>query len=237
MEVVALLRLLWRRRIPIAVGAVVAAAIAVTFGRSPGVSSGVAETRVVLDTPQSQLVTDDPRGAPTLAWRATLLAMLLGTDRVRAQLARETQISPDQLAVTDFELTAPSIPASLPRAAIEAANVTTEPYGLIVRTDGELPVVSMVTSAPDRAGAARLAQAAVRALQAGAPAQNTEELQGLTLQQAGPIEAREIPGGSGLVKMAALAVVLFGLWCTALIAGPLVAGIARTFSETRAAGF
>jgi hypothetical protein len=216
MEVVAFLRLLWRRRIRLGVGAVVAIAVAVALGGSPVPPSGLAKTRVLIDTPRSELLTNAPRGMDTLYWRATLMAMLLGTEPARQQMARETHVSPDQLAVTDLELTAPANPAALPVAAIQAATVTPEPYVLRVYTDDVLPIVSIETAAPDRAGAARLAQAAVHALQAGAAPRDTQERQGLSVQQVSPIDAGEIPGGPGRTKMAAVAVVVFGLWCLGL---------------------
>jgi hypothetical protein len=237
MEVVAALRLLWRRRIRVGIGAVLALAVAVAVGRSPVPASGLAKTRVVVDTPRSQLVTGAPRGADTLYWRATLLAMRLGTDAARQQLARETQVPADKIAVTDVELTAPSVPASLPTAAVQAATVTPEPYVLTVDTNDVLPIVSIETTAPDRVGATRLAEAAVHALQAGASPGDTAAAQGLSIQQVSPIVARVIPGGPGRMKMALVAVVVFGLWCLCLLVGPAVAGAQRTIREASAAGF
>jgi hypothetical protein len=217
MEVVAALAALWRRRFRVVLGGVLSVALGVTLGGSPVPSSGLAKTRVVLDTPRSQLVSGAPSGAATLPWRATLAATLLGTDTARRQMAAEIGIPVDQLAVTDFELAAPFVPASLPRAAVKAADATVESYSLVVHTDNSLPVVSIGTSAPDRASATRLAEAAVHALQALATPFDTPDLQGMSVQQVGPIDSRELPGGAGHMKMAAMAVVLFGLWCSVLI--------------------
>jgi hypothetical protein len=237
MEVVTVLRVLWRRRIALAVGCVFAVAVAVAVGRSPSAPGGLAKARVVVDTPQSQLVRDDPAGAQTLPWRATLAAMTLGTKAAREQMAREAEVPIGQLAVTDLELTFPPVPASLPRAATSAANTTTEPYVLTVYTDDVLPVVVIETAAPTRYKAARLAQAAIYALQTGVSPITTEEQQGLSVQQSGAVRSRTVPGAAGRKKMAAIAVVLIGLWVVALVTGPLLSGVRRTVRQTRAVGF
>jgi hypothetical protein len=225
MEIVAVLRVLWRRRILVALGGLLAVAVAVTLAH-PAAPSGWAKTRVALDTPKSQLVTDAPAGADGLPWRATLLATLLGADPARDQIAREARIPTDRLAVIDLELTAPPVPASLPRAATTAAAVATEPYVLTVHTDDVLPVVSIETTAPDRAGAVRLAGAAVHALQAGASPRSTRELQAFTVERIAAMESVEIPGG-GRMKMAAMAIFLFGLWCASLILIPAIGSASR----------
>jgi hypothetical protein len=220
MELVAVLRLLWRRRIAVVAGFVASLAVGVTLGKAPTPPSGIAQTRVVIDTESSQLLTGNPKGADSLPWRATLLGMLMRTDESRRRIAAEMHIPPNQLAVTDLELTLASVPASLPAAALKASNATTAPYVVDVHTDDVVPIISIDTTAPTRADAARLAQAAVHAVQYGAPAQTTEELQGLSIQPVGPVEAKALPGGPGRMKMAMLAVVVFCLWLAFVIFGP-----------------
>jgi hypothetical protein len=235
MEIANLLQLIWRRRVALASGYVVALALAVVVGKSPVAPSGVAKTRVVFDTHASQLVTGDPDGANTLPWRATVGAMLLGSDASREMIANELRIPQNQLAVTDLELTASPIPASLPRAAVTAANGTSAPYALTVTTDDWLPVVGIYAAAPSRDDAQRLAEAAVRALQAGAAPRDTEELQGLRISAVGTIQARAIPGGPGRKMMAVMFVGLAGLWTVLALTGPLLSGIARTVRRTSVA--
>jgi hypothetical protein len=235
MGLAAVPRLLWRRRIAVAIGAALAIAAGFTLGRSPTPASGIAKTRVMVDTPQSQLAADAPRGVDTLYWRATLMGILLGTDAARQQMANELHVPASQIATVDLELTAPAVPASLPNAATQAASVTSAPYVVRVYTDDVLPVVSIDTSAPDRAGAVRLASAAVHALQDGSSAQSTPAIQGLTVSQVSAIDAREIPGGSGKAKMAAVAVLLFVVWCLGVALFPSTGGRPRTLTEPRAA--
>ena len=236
MELMMLLRVLWRRRILVGIGAVVAVVVAVAMGHGATPASGLAKTGVVVDTTASQLVTEAPTNASTLPWRATVLGMLLGTPDERAQMAREIGIPVDQLAVVDTELVAPTIPASLPRAAAEAAAGTTEPYVLTVHTDDSLPIVWIEAAGPAPGAAARLADAAVHALQAGAPTHNTPELQGLNIHPVGATHVRAIPGGPGKKKLLALAMIVFMLWIVGLTIGPLVRGMARTLRADRALG-
>lgn len=212
MEVVIFLRLLWRQRIKVAVGAAAAVATAVALGGTPVASSGLAATRVLIDTPRSSLIATYSRGMDTLAWRASLLSILLGTEPARAQLARETGIPVTQIAVIDQELTAPPNPVVLPVAAVDAASATNEPYVLTLNAI-DAPIVALTASGPDRAGAARLVDAAVHALKAGASPQTTPRLQGLSITQIDPVTANEIAGGASRRAMALIAFVVFCLWC------------------------
>lgn len=216
MELVIFIRLLWRHRRQLAVGVVVALGFAVVLGGSPVPPSGLASTRVMVDTPRSELLANAPSGMDTLSWRTTLLAMLLGTARPRDQLARAMHVPVSQIAVIDGELTSPVKPATLPVAAIQAASSTTEHYVLTVGTDDTLPIIGVQASAPNRAGAARLAQAAVQVLQAGVSPQTTARVQGLSVRQVDPILAEEKPGSAGRTTMALSGVVVFVLWCIGL---------------------
>lgn len=234
MEVVAVIRLLWRRRLFVVLGAVLAVGAALLVGGSPVPDSGFAATRVAIDTPKSQLVTDAPMGSDSLPWRATLLATLLATESTRADVARDAGIRPDELAMVELELTAPPVAASLPRAAVKASNTTTEPYVLTVHTDDVLPIIEIETHAPDRVGAARLAEAAVAALKAGASPRDTAELQGLSIERISEIEAIAIPGGAGRKRLAAVAIVVFMLWCAALTLIPAIRSALRTVIADRA---
>ena len=71
MEALPLVRRLWHRRLLLACGVLAAIAIAVVVGLRPAAKTGVAWTRVALDTPKSQLVDSSPSGADTMPWRET----------------------------------------------------------------------------------------------------------------------------------------------------------------------
>lgn len=173
---------------------------------------------MLIDTRQSEIAAAAPRGADTLWWRASLLAMLLATQQERNQIARTIGVPADQVASGDVELGSPIVQAALPVAASQAATTTAVPYVLTVSTDNLLPIVRLEASAPDRTGAIRLAQAAVQELQAGASTQDTPMLQGLSIKVANPVQARDVVVSSGHTKMAAVGLVVFGVWWLGVVA-------------------
>jgi hypothetical protein len=231
-EVIIVLRLLWRRRLLVILGAVLAVGAAFALGPSPTSARGFALASVLMDTSRSQLVTDAPDGVDSLSWRATLAGQLLGTDASRQSIAAKAGIDPRLLTVTDLELALPIIPASLPRAAVQTAYSTATPYALNVHTDGIVPIISIVAEAPDRASAARLAEAVVRTLQVNSASTTSEQDLGLAAEQTAPIDAIGIPGGKGRKKMAAVAVVLFGLWVAGMALVPALFGATRTIMRS-----
>jgi hypothetical protein len=226
-EVVAVLRLLWRRKLLVLVGAVLAVGVAYKFGMSPTPPSGFATTQVLLDTTRSQLVDDAAEGTDSLPWRATLAAQMLGSDANRRSIATATGIPLTSLDVTDFELTIPTIPASLPKAAVQGAYASSAPYSVLAHTDNTVPLITVSGSAPDRAAAIRLTEAAVKTLQASVKTTQSKDLLGLDVQTTSPIDSVEIPAGTGRKKMVVFAMVLFLMWVAALTLVPAILSAIR----------
>lgn len=233
MEVLPLLRLIWRRRLALGAGIVVAVALAFAIGSPPAGSSVVAWTRVDLDTTTSQLVKSAPGGADTLPWRASLLVHLMGTDEVRRELARRLSVRPDQVAVVDTRLAIPEVPASIPTAATDAAAVTAAPYVLTLQMPSEfLPMIAVQAAAPEAAGAKRLAAAAVALLEARSSDPTTQfssiiktggvkqTYQGFVVSQVAPIRAKPVTANAMPAKQLGAPLVLFGLWAAAVLLLP-----------------
>ncbi len=151
MELVALLRVLWRFRIAVAVGAIVAIGVGLMLTRGATSRFGVASMRVMLDTPQSQTVDANPTGAATLEWRAGLLADLMGSDALRLRIARQMGIPADSLVVTAPYLSVPVVPVPLPRHALDVAAVIPQPYQLAIQAASWLPIIRIDARAPSRA--------------------------------------------------------------------------------------
>src|SRR4051794_4981910 len=107
MELLLLGRVLWRRRPVLALGAIVALAVAIAIGSSPPKSSALATTRLLLDTPRSQAVEPAPFGAETLPWRASLLSHLMTDGPNQQRLARALGIRTKDLYVDDAALAVP----------------------------------------------------------------------------------------------------------------------------------
>jgi hypothetical protein len=226
-EVVATLRMLWRRRVLVAVGALAAAAVflAIEAGKTTEVT--VARTGVVVDTPDSQLTHLAPRGADSLGWRAGLLADLMTSREARDRIAAEAGVDPRQLRITDPSLAIPPVPASLPRSAAEAAGLTPETYVLALRFDKLVPVIGIEAAAPERSTAIRLAEAAAAELKGGAPAPEAAGKWPFVVEDVGPVRLREIGGGSRTTVALAIGAVLFVVWCAAIALVSAVAGAWR----------
>jgi hypothetical protein len=214
MEIVQVVRALWRRRLALTLGLLAAAGVGIARGGTPPASSGVAFVRVALDTPRSQLLTPAPTGVGTLPWRASLLSHLVASDPVKQQVARKAGIRLEQLAVVDPALTVPAVPASLPKSAAAVAAIDPAPYVLTVYlSNGALPIISIGTNAPDRRAATRLAAAAAGVLEADASSARLPGLQRFVVQRVTPIHARTLVTKSPPTKSAAIAFVLFAMWC------------------------
>ena len=104
MEAVTILRELWRRRILVALAALASifAAFAIAYTvtippESRKFEVGIATGRILVDTPDSQVVDVSPRGSGTLGIRAGLLANLMTEGEVKAAIARRAGLRPGQL--------------------------------------------------------------------------------------------------------------------------------------------
>src|SRR4051812_6615791 len=108
MDTVTILRELWRVRLLVAVVGLLAvlAGLVVMF-KVPTLQSrrsevGVATARILVDTPDSQVVAVAPKGSDTLGARANLLASLTVDGVVRSTIAEKAGLKPNQLVgVTD----------------------------------------------------------------------------------------------------------------------------------------
>jgi hypothetical protein len=232
-EVLPFLQALWRRRLLIGLGLLVAVALAAAVARPQRAASAEAWTRLSLDTPNSQLIASDPAGAGTLPWRASLLMHLTGADSARRQLAQRLGVRYDQVAVVDPALALPEFAASIPTNAAKAAAVTAAPYVLTLTMPSEiLPIVSIRAAAPDRAGAVRLAQAAVALLQSQASqggtykslvltdAQDLPALQPFVVNQVAPVHVKRVEATLLPTSRIAAIVLLFLAWTAAVVGVP-----------------
>ncbi len=245
MDVSAARRLCWRLRRPVVVAAVIALALGFAVGATGAAPGGVAFTSVMLDTSKSHVVANVPIGADSLAWRASLLAHLMADESRKRQLAQELGISPDQLVVVDAALSEPKVPNSLATAAATAARAGGAPYVLIPYLKNEsLPIISIEAHAPDREGAARLAEAAAGLLRAQAPPPEEvvelsrpeaeaamassipRGLQGFVVEDVAPVRAESAADDQRSIKAKALPVLIVGLWCGCVAFGLFSARLA-----------
>jgi|GEM_PF-4120079 len=232
MELLAFGRLLWRRRLAVAVGVLLALAAAYKLGGAPPSRSAIAWTRVDLDTAKSQLVVSNPAAYGSLPGRAELMLHELTGDDVRRRLAGALRVPRDQVNVVDPTWAQPLVPASLPAGAAKAAAVSGAGYVLTPSMpDGTLPLISLQAGAPDAASAKRLLAAAVSVLagwgNGGGPyvspfatGGGVEQLEPFRVQMVDPVRTQVVVSGKGAVKGVLAAIVLLLGWIAAVAALP-----------------
>jgi len=222
-ELATFLRLLWRRRLRAVIGLAVSVLLGMALAKHTP-AYGVATTSVIVDTPRSEIAANSSQGMDTLYWRATLLGTMIGTEPTRHEIASGMHLSEDEINISDLELGAAANPASLPVAALKAANNSSASYTLNAYTDDVLPVIQIAALAPDGTSAARLARTAVRVLEAGGSPTSSATVQALHIQQIAPITIREKAASAGHTKTAIMAVIIFMIWCIAAIIIPAARG-------------
>ncbi len=222
MELVSIMRVLIRKRVMVGIAALASLAVgfaATTGALSIGPLSGPkpatahATSRVLVDMPASLLVNEPGIRADTTATRAILLADLALSDDVKAAIAKDAGIAPDELHVITPSVSAAPLPNALTERTLEVAKASTAPNVLRLTADGQLPVVWIDAAAPDEAAAKRLADAATAGLQTVAGSGDDR----VEVEQLAPPLTQIIPGASGrpLALLAALGT--FCLLCGAIV--------------------
>lgn len=241
MQIGTILFKLWRARRLVAGVAVVAvlAGVALAF-RVPRLQSrqyvaGTASVRILVDTPSSQVIAVNPTGMETLPARADLLASLMVAGQVKSTIARLAGVRPGQIdGIAEASTDQPPGPAPAPRGYVLTTNVATDSAG------NPLPIVEVTTQAPDVAGAAKLANAAVAGLQdylasratiQGVPAGSRLEVSGI-----GPAQAIAVVHGPGPLLAIGLGVFVFLIGCGAILVVPAMLGDWRAASEAEMLG-
>lgn len=223
MDAVTILREIWRCRLAVGVAAVVATLVglALTYSvslppKSRKYEVAIASSRILIDTPNSQVVTVEPRGLETLGARATVLANVMTDGESKTIIAGAAGLHPNELhAGVESEGVLPadlSAAAANPGAYLLTANTATDPDNV------PLPIIEIEAQAPDSAGAVRLADAAVTGLQgflaSKAANENVPDARRLRVTGLGSPQVRqEIRGPKRVV---ALGVALFVFLCGCL---------------------
>jgi hypothetical protein len=213
-------RALWRRRAVVVLGAALALALTLKAMSGGGGAGAVATTSVLVDTPRHQLVDRTSAGVETLGWRASVLSELLGTEAAKRRIARDVPIPTRTLSVVAPELNLPTIPASLPQVASEAAASSTAPYVLETKTDGVLPLIEIRAEAPDVREATRLAGAAVSELEAGVILGARPDSPRFVIDSVAPVSGRVASADPQVMRSVALGGIVFCLWCAAIVILP-----------------
>jgi hypothetical protein len=232
MELLLVLRGMWRRRLALLSGLVAAVVVLVGLGgiKPARLTAGEAWTRVAIDTNASQLVAAAPAGTGTLAWRASLIVHLMATQSLAHQIAVRLGIDSDQLTVVDPTLSQPPVGTDLATAATKAAGADVlTPYVLnVYQTDPTVPVITVDAVAADRAHAEKLAQAGTAILEAQAEPGGKLKSQIITdagvlgrqpfvIDQVAPVQSKLVSNTSLPMKAIAAAGFVFFAWCLAVV--------------------
>jgi hypothetical protein len=226
MQTVTILRELWRLRLLVALAALVAVAVAinVAYEVSPSklesrkYSVGVATARILVDTPDSQVVEVAPEGSDATGVRANLLANLMVEGEIKAVIAERAGLKPDELEGVSKTTAVPSAGATPP-----------DPRGYVLTTDvlssadGErLPIIEIAAQAPDAEKAAKLADAAITGLRghldSKAAVEQVSDAQRLRLSPLGAPQARNVVRGPSLVMAIGAALFIFLAFCAGILA-------------------
>lgn len=230
MDTITILRELWRRRLALGIAAVVALLVGavVAFNISPlppqlesrSYTVAIANSRIFVDTPASQVVEVSPKGSDTLGARATLLSNLMTEGVVRAAIARAAGLRPHQIVATSD--TAVGEPRPDPSAA-DTRKAYVVRTRVVTNTAGEqLPIIEIEAQAPDAPRAVALASATVSGLsnylERRAIAEKVAPTKRLRVSGLGAPQAHEVTRGPGLLMALAAAVLSFLAGCGLILA-------------------
>jgi len=192
---------------------------------------GTGSAQVLIDTPQSQLVAVNPPGSITIGTRAVLLANLMVNGTIKNLIAQQAGLAPGRLygiaeSGTDAGSAPTSISTGVPpaRGYVLTTNVLSDTALDSSPAGSELPIIDIETQAPDAAGAARLANAAVAGLQqyvaSQANADGLSASQRLLVKSFAAVQAAETTRGAGTGTVLVIALVVFVGGCALILLIP-----------------
>jgi hypothetical protein len=203
-NLILILKELWRRRVLVVLSVGVATAISVfsvfEVSLSPPSISKRAEVsaqgsiEILVDSAHSPIA-DARRNLTGLTSRAGVFARLIGGGNIVRQIAKRSGVPVSQIDVAG--------PTPLPGEApgIGQEPLQLHPYGISISQTGELPILSVVTRAPTvreaRALAASTPEAVRRVVGSIQAAQNTPPGKRVEFRVLGPAQAAEVDEARG----------------------------------------
>ena len=225
MQIVTILRELLRLRLLVLLTGIVAAIAAanVAYEISPSsvesrkYSVGIATARILVDTPDSQVVEVAPEGSDVTGVRANLLANLMVEGEIKTVIAERAGLRPAQLeGISKTALTSGGAMPPDPRGYVLSTDVLSS-------QDGErLPIIEIEAQAPDAEKAAELADAAITGLHdhldSKAAEEQVSDAHRLQLNPLGAPQARDVVRGPGLMMAIVAGTFVFLAGCAAILA-------------------
>lgn len=228
MEIVGILRVLWRHRLLVVLGGVVLVVLVLAGTHRIALDpphviahktvSGRATARLLLTSPQApfagaQRANDQSN---SMGLRSAFLADEMAADAARRDIARRAGIWPSQLVVFGPVGKPPADAVPLAVSAASSAARATAPYTINTTADGTVPIVTLEVSAPSPREAARLVGAFSAAMAARVRTDNRSNVQ-LSVQPLGPPDVRRFVARTqnGLTFVIAVATII--LWLAAIV--------------------
>lgn len=229
MELVWILRALWRKRALVAVGGAIAllGALSVLYRptwppESRATTVGAGSTEILIDAPESTLG-DLARDITPLVTRGGVFSRFLVTDAAAKEIGEESGIPAGKITVAGPKLNIDGVPdQSAAKRAMRLGG--TGGYLVQVQQGDDLPVLSVATQAPTATEARRLADGTAAALRDTVTRIQDEtgvrEKRRLTIRQLGPARGAKLEDKPSLLLAFAVFVGLLGAFCLAILAWP-----------------
>lgn len=249
MDLIEVLRLLWRRRLLVAIGAGIAivAAILVAFEvhlkGSPRIESrqydvGVASASVLVDSQSSQVVDLGGEGdqagldVTSLASRARLLATLISTRPLKDQIAAAAGI-PSHRLIGHVAAAQPDVaPAPVTTGTTVSAD-DPEANIMTLQTAETLPIITINTQAANEAVAESLATLTVgeltRYMKSVAAGNQVPSARQLVVTPLGPATSTTIEKGPRRLWAVVVFWSVVAAWCAGIV---MITSVARTWRDS-----
>ncbi len=244
MQIVSILRLLWRRRLLVLMGFAFALPVGLLLSydvqggvpptfESRQYKTGIASAAALVDSNKSQVV--DLGGgtdAAQLSLRARLLANLMATSPLREQIAQAANVRPEWFIA---HRPPEGGPATLrtpegPGAAISESDRRATVLRLHVNET--LPIITAEVEAPDAPTAKRVATASITELRnylATVAAGKIPDGRKLVVTPLGQARSATETRGRAPLLGVLLFILVFGTWCASIVG---ISGLARAWRET-----
>lgn len=233
MEFALALRTLWRHKLILILGAVLAvlAAVAITV-QFRSFQVGTATEEILVDTPSSQIVQAGGAGQTNLGQTANLLGTVMTQGTVKAAIASAVAINPANLATVALSGSGTASGAGVPTPPSDSY-VRTPAHGIMTTqtlldaAGNDLPIIWVQTRASSPSGAVALANAALASLRtyvnSTAEQENIPGRQRVAVQSLGAPQASVATSGPGLTLAIGAGIGLFGFVCGLILLGSATA--------------
>jgi hypothetical protein len=182
----------------------------------------IASERLLIDTPQSQVLEVAPAGSATLGTRASVFANLLVVGELKNKIAQRAGLAPNKLIGSTDAAGGPGGAADSTKTKPTTPQLRTS---VLLSTDQvQLPIIKIEAQAPSPALAARISSAATdiisKYVQDKAESEGVTADKRLNIRSLGAPQVAEEKRGPGHAVAFVAALLIFGLGCAAIVLVP-----------------